>query len=133
MLCNAASVDQSGLVSILGGFIDRLAGPQLPVRGQLWLVARFDWEEADFDSQHTVTVRIERLDDGEQIARVDGTSVAERPPPGAIDPDMPIGWNIVIPVAVEFRRTGLHRVSLSVDAEPRWDTLLKVDTQLPQV
>ena len=88
MLCNAASIDQSGLVSVLGAFIDRLAGPQLPVTGQLWLVARFDWEESDFDSQHTVTVRIERMDDGEQIARIDGSSVAEAVARGrAIDDD----------------------------------------------
>jgi hypothetical protein len=133
MLCNAASVEQSGLVSMLGAFIDRLAGPQLPVRGQLWLVARFDWEDADLDAQHMITIKIERVDDGEQVARIDGSVVGERPVPGTFDPEMPVGWNIVLPVPAEFRRVGLHRVSLSLDAEVRWDVLLKVETQLPQV
>jgi hypothetical protein len=133
MLCNAASVEQSGLVSMLGAFIDRLGGPQLPVRSQLWVVARFDWEDPDFDSQHTLTIKIERVDDGEQVARIDGSVVAELPAPGTFDPDMPVGWNVVLPFPAEFRRTGLHRVSLAVDAEPKWETLLKVETQLPQV
>jgi hypothetical protein len=34
---------------------------------------------------------------------------------------------------LEFRREGLYRVSLSVDADPLWESLLKIQVALPQL
>ncbi len=133
MLANAASVEQSGLVSMLGAFIDRLTGPQLPVRGNLWLVARVDWEDQDFDTPHTILITVERRDDGEQIARVEGNAVTNRPPEGSVDSDLPVGGNLIVPLFLEFRREGLHAVTLSVDSDRIWEGDLKVTAQLPAV
>lgn len=118
---------------MLGAFIDRVGGPQLPVRIQIWLVARLEWLDEDFGNHHTVVIKIEREDDGEQVARIDGEAFTDRPPSGAFDPEMPIGGNLVIPIPAEFRRDGLYSVSLSVDAEELWRAPLKVHVELPQV
>lgn len=133
MLCNAASVEQSGLVSMLGAFIDHVGGPQFPIRVQLWIVARVEWREEDYGQHHTLVIKVDRVDDGEQVARIDGSAYTEKPAPGTYDPEMPVGGTIVVPLPMEFRRGGLHRVSLALDAEELWSTPLKVDVQLPQV
>ena len=47
LLSNAASQEATGLISMLGAFVDQVAGPQLPIRQQLWVVARLLLEEED--------------------------------------------------------------------------------------
>lgn len=89
VLCNAASVEASGLVSMLGAFIDTVSGPALPVRTQIWIVARLLFEEADVGVDHTFEVLVEPVDvqtsaPVQPLVRLSGVARPE-PTPG-IDP-----------------------------------------------
>jgi hypothetical protein len=134
LVANAAHLDQGGLISVLGGWVDTVTGPQLPVRQQLWLVARLLLEPEDFDAAHTITILIEHSDGSEQVARVDA-STPPGPPPvlGPFDPAMPIGAPIVLPIPLEFRRLGLYYFRLRIDGDEVWSSPLKVQTSLPQM
>jgi hypothetical protein len=129
-LCNAASPDANGLVSVLGGFVDKVSALQLPVRSQIWLVARVVLDEADRKSQHVVVIQVDHTDGTEQVLRVEGT---QPPQMGDFDPDLPVGALVILPMALEFRRVGLYNVSLIVDGDRLWECPLKVETQLPQL
>jgi hypothetical protein len=131
LLCNAAATDSTGLVSMLGAFVDAVQGPELPIRVQLWVVARLRWAQEDLGHAHTVQLRCEREDDGERLAVIDGTTMAT-PPPGA-DLARPMGTMIVLPLALEFRRTGSYRVVIVVDGDALWEAPIYVATTLPQV
>ena len=123
LLCNAAEVDPRGLVSMLGAFVDQIVGPSLPIRGQLWLVARVILHPAD-DGDHAFQVEVVGRD-GEQVTRVEGTFTG--PPPGTSeDPELPTGGNLVVPLALEFRRAGVYDVRLLLDGEPRSNLPLRV-------
>jgi len=134
MLCNAAHLDTTGLVSVLGGWVDSVAGPQLPVRSQLWIAARLTIEPSDVTTPHTLQIVVEHASGDEQVARVDAGL-----PPGTpesiegIDPEMPIGIPVVVPLPLEFRRTGRYLVRLIVDGERLWESPIKVLTTFPQV
>jgi hypothetical protein len=136
LLCNAASQEASGLISMLGAFLDRLQGPQLPIRAQLWLVARLLLEQDDTRSPHAFVIIVEHTDGTEQLARVEATSPAApdvQAPLGVPDPDLPIGAPLVVPLPLEFRRRGLYVVRLLVDGEQLWEGRLSVQAQLPQL
>jgi hypothetical protein len=111
VLCNAASVEQSGLVSMLGAFIDTITGRELPIRQQLWMVARLLLEEGDEGVDQTIEILAEpvELDDAvvvptAPLARISGTIRAERTPD--VDPLILSGGPIVLPLALEFPKTG---------------------------
>jgi hypothetical protein len=125
--------DSSGLVSALGAFADQIVGPQHPVRGQLWLVARFIVEDDDFDQAHVFIVTVDHNDGDEQVARFEATSTTPRPAPETIDRDMPLGANLVLPMPLEFRRDGLYHVSLRIDGDAVWTSRLKVRSLLGQL
>lgn len=131
-LSNAASVEANGLVSLLGAFVEVINTPQLPIRHQLWFVARLTVEEEDMDSPHSVVVTVENSDGTEPLARIEGSAPAlvER---GMLDPDVPTGMPVVIPMFLEFRREGLYYVRLVVDGEMMWEGRLKVRRLLPQI
>jgi hypothetical protein len=131
-LCNAASVEGTGLVSVLGAFIDTVLGPQLPIRQQLWVVARFETEPADLDQVHTVSIVVEHSD-GEQLARIEGTTRLGAPPSGAADPDLPMGFQIALPLLVEFRREGLYSVKLRLNGDEVLRRPMKVRALLPSM
>ncbi len=123
MLCNAAEVDPRGLVSMLGAFVDQISGGSLPIRGQLWLVARVVLSAAD-DGEHGFQVEVVGRD-GEQVTRVDGTFAGPPPGPGT-DPELPTGGNLVVPLALEFRRAGIYDVRLGLDGETRAELPVRV-------
>ena len=128
MLCNAASVEQSGLVSMLGAFIDNISGPQFPIRHQLWLVARVQWNPGDEGRAHTLVVQVAHPD-GEELFRVEGGAAVGE----GSDPTMPSGGNLVVPLLLDVRRPGIYQISLSMNGEPLWVGPLKIETQLPQI
>jgi hypothetical protein len=128
-LANAASVDPTGLVSVLGAFVEVITPPQLPTRIQLWLVARMSYEEGDLDeSMHTFTIRVDHQD-GEPVARIDGGARFVESP--NTDPDLPSGFQIVLPLALELRRGGLYFAQLLIDGEEMWRGPFKVRPTLP--
>lgn len=133
-IANAAQLEPSGLVSVLGAWVHNVAGAQLPVRQQVWFVARLWLERDDAEAAHTFTVLVEHSDGSEQVARVE---VAASPQPAEafdqIDPDLPISAPIVMPLALEFRRAGLYYFRLRVDGEELWSSPLKVHSVLPQM
>ncbi len=128
LLCNAAEVDPRGLVSMLGAFVDQISGAELPVRGQLWLVARLVLGAAD-DGGHAFVVEVVG-EGGEPVTRLDG-SFQGPPPSGNSDPDLPQGGNLVMPLTLEFRRAGLYEVRLLLDGEPRAELPLRVRLTTP--
>jgi hypothetical protein len=128
-LANAASTDASGMVSVLGAFVELVGSPQLPARLQLWLVARMLYEEGDLDgSVHSFTVRVDHAD-GEPVARIDGGAQFTESPNA--DPDMPSGFQIVLPLALELRRQGIYFVQLLIDGDEKWSGPFKVRQILP--
>jgi hypothetical protein len=132
LLANAASLEASGLISILGGFVDAVAAPQLPIRHQIWLVARLIAEPEDMNDPHAFVVTVDHSDGTEQLARVEATTNAQ-PQMDGIDPDLPIGMPVVMPLFLEFRRLGLYHVRLVLDGETVWEAPFKVRTLLPQL
>lgn len=135
VLCNAASVEQSGLVSMLGAFIDTVntSAPAGPIRQQLWIVARLLFDEADLGVDRTIEILVESLDlddappEHEALAplvHISGVVRAERPPDA--DPRLAGGGPLVLPLALEFQATGLYHVTLSLDGDLLWDAPLAV-------
>ena len=133
LLANAAQLEPSGLVSLLGGWIDSVAGPEMPVRQQLWVVARLTLEPDDVKVAHTFRLVIEHSDATERVATFDTSIPPNAGPVDQIDPDLPLAIPLVLPMAAEFRRPGLYYVRLIVDGDELWSNTLKVRTVLPQV
>jgi hypothetical protein len=105
---------------------------QLPWRTQLWIVARLAIEEPDEGPAVPVAVIVERRDDNERLARLDFTVSVVAQPPGS-DPDLPVTFQLALPLPLEFRRDGLYRVKLLYNGEEVVDQLLKVRSILPPV
>ena len=130
-LANAAYVDPSGLLSVLGAHIEIVNAPQFPWRSQLWIVARLRVEEEDAGDAVPIAVIVEH-DDTERLARVDGTATVLAHPASA-DPDLPVSFQIVMPLQLEFRRAGLYHVKILYNGDEVVDQLLKVRSILPTV
>src|SRR5436190_23062535 len=114
VLCNAASVEQSGLVSVLGAFIDTITGQALPVQQQLWLAARLFVEEGDIGATLELVVIVEPLDVDEPsllqpgpLVRLD-ERIAEAAPLPSLDPRLSGGGSLVLPLAVLLPSAGLY-------------------------
>ena len=120
------------MVSVLGAFITKVSGPELPIRHQLWFLARLNWEDEDYDQPHVFVIRAEFAQDGEQLARVEGSTFLPRPPEGSVDLDLPVGTNLILPLALEFRRQGLYNIILTVNGDELARMPLKVTPQLSQ-
>jgi hypothetical protein len=132
-LANAAQLEQTGLLSVLGAFIDSVAGPQLPVRQQIWVVGRFEVTIAEASVAHPVSVIVERADGTEQVARMDVVlSAADELRLATFDPDLPIATPLVAPMPLEFRRTGLYLVRIVIDDVEMAALPLRVGTANPQ-
>ena len=115
LLCNAAQVDvATGLVSILGGGLDRVGAPQLPVNILVTVVARIVWSEQDLGSEYPFRVRVHHEDD-EELARVDGTQTPTRT--DGMDQDFPVASLIVLTLPLQFRRAGRYYVEIRVNDE----------------
>jgi hypothetical protein len=132
VLANSA-LDHGGVVSMLGAFVSRVGGPEFPVRSQLFFVGRVQWEDADYGTHVVMLLRVEHSLDGEQLARFEATMFVDpefRTAPG-VDPQMPIGSNLVLPLFMEFRRAGMYLVTLTVNGEPLAELPLKVEVAIP--
>lgn len=134
VLCNAASVEASGLVSILGAFVDTVntTAEAGPIRQQLWMVARLVFDDADLGVDRTIEVLVEALELDEPtvqeqlpaLVQISGVVRAERPPDA--DPRLLGGGPLVLPLALEFPDTGLYHVTLSLEGDLLWDAPLAV-------
>ncbi len=130
-LANAAQVDQSGLVSVLGAFVEVANAPQLPARHQLWLVARYALEEGDAGPAVPLALIVEHTD-GERLLRIDATFPVSDTPPNR-DPEIPVTVQLVLPFALEFRRQGLYHVRLLYNGEQILNLPLRVLQALPTI
>jgi len=130
-LAHAAHLEANGLVSTLGSFVELVGARQLPVRMPLWFVARLTIEEGDEGPAVPVAVIVDH-DDGERLVRIDGTLNVSGRPQGA-DTDMPVSFQVVMQVQLEFRRAGLYHVRLKYNGEEVVDQLLKVRQEFPTV
>ena len=133
-VANAAHLEANGLVSVLGAWVDGIAGPQLPVRQQLWFVARLTLESLDAETAHTFTLLVEHSDGSEEVARIEtGAPPIPRSALDQLDPDLPIAVPMVLLMPLEFRRVGLYYFRLRIDGDLAWSSPLKVRTALPQM
>jgi hypothetical protein len=132
VVANAASVDATGLVSMLGAFVDTVNAPSLPFRQQLWVVARLLLDEEDRAQPHTTTLVVEHSDGTEPVARIEA-AMQPTPDGRTFDPLMPVGAPVVFPLQLEFRRRGIYVVRLVVDGEALWETPLKVRSAIPNL
>jgi len=131
LLCDHAK-DYNGLVSILGAFVSRVEGEMFPIRQQLWFVARVTWLPADWGRVQVMSLKVEHPD-GEQLLRFDASTPLPPAPPADVDPDIPTGSSIVLPIAAEFRRPGVYRVILDINGEQVALLPLKVSARMPQL
>lgn len=117
---------------MLGGFVDSVQAAQLPIRHQLWLVTRLAVEPADMETAHSFVVSVDHSDGTEQLARVEG-GFQPQPTPTGLDPEMPLGVPIVVPLFLEFRRVGVYQIRFRFDGDLLWEAPFKVRTLLPQM
>ena len=88
------------------------------------------WWDLVPDQTHTVVIKVEHPD-GEQLVRIDGSADAQLNP--GVDPEMPVGGALVVPLMTQFRREGRYEVSLTVNGDLFWMSPLRVRSALPQV
>jgi hypothetical protein len=127
VLCNAASVEQSGLVSMLGAFIDTLTGTSLPIRQNVWLVSRLLFDPADVGIDQAIDIVVENdasTGPPRPLIRISGTVRAE--PTADIDPRILGGGPIVFPLPLEFPQPGLYHVMFSLNGDLLWDAPILV-------
>lgn len=127
VLCNAATVEASGLVSMLGAFVDSISGPALPVRHQLWVVARLHLFPEDISVDQVIEIEVVAQEGGATLASLNGVVRAE-PTPG-LDPEMIAGAPIVVPLAVEFPAPGMYHVTFKLNGDLLWDAPLRVNVR----
>lgn len=130
LLCNSA-LEHGGLVSVLGGGLDFVSGPQLPMQMVLTLVTRIVWDEEELGHPQVLRVLVEHAEDGEQLARIDGSAVPARGPGSA--PDLPVGNTLVQALPLDIRRAGRYRVSITINGEALVELPLTAETTLPQL
>lgn len=130
ILCSSA-IEHGGLVSILGGGLDRVSGPQLPMQLVVTLVTRIIWDEAELGHPQILKLLVEHGDDGEQLAKIDGSAVPNRVPGSASD--LPVGNVLIQPLPLDIRRAGRYRVIVAINGEPLATLPLIAETTLPQL
>jgi hypothetical protein len=130
VLANAASIEASGLVSVLGAFVDTIYAQQEPHQQLLWFVARLLFDEGDVGHDQTFRVVVEP---NEGIAGVPDTplavvagSVNPTLPPQGIDPRFAGGGPLVFPRPIQFPRRGLYHVTFTLNEDLLWDSPLLV-------
>jgi len=130
ILCSSA-LEHGGLVSILGGGLDRVSGPQLPMQLVVTLVTRIIWDERELGHPQILRLLVEHAEDGEQLARIDASAVPGR----AVDAptDLPVGNVLIQPLPLDIRRAGRYRVVVAINGEPLAVLPLIAETTLPQL
>lgn len=130
MLCNAASIEATGLVSVLGAFVDTVTAPVLPVRHQTWVVVRILWDDHDLGVPHNMSVSV--LDpQGTVIASIGGPALVEAGED--TDMEMPPASMFAVPMLIEFPQVGIHNVVLQIDGTEIWSAPLRVRVELPPI
>ncbi|MDQ6840368.1 MAG: hypothetical protein M3137_19045 [Actinomycetota bacterium] len=120
--------ETNGMISMLSGYVESIQGPQLPIRNHLFGVARLHVDEAEMGEPIVLVTRVEHAD-GEQVARVEVSIVAQVGPDAS--PDLPHSVNLVFPLDLEFRREGLYRLTLTGAGEVLGEAPLRVTAQFP--
>lgn len=108
-LADAAEADPGRKFYVLGGGIDRIAGPAFPLmHPHMSLVMRFMVHPAESGRAHHLEVRLMDSDGGE-LARIEGNIE----PHGAAAPGREIGVNLVINMAnTRFERPGDYSLEI---------------------
>lgn len=127
MLCNAASIEQSGLVSMLGAMVDTVSGPVLPVRHTIWIVIRIVWDDGEYGAPHDLRVSL-ISPSGATLASIQGLGLA---PPAEAAEYLPAASVFAAPILFETHDVGMHRVECAVDDKIVWQTALRVRVELP--
>lgn len=130
ILCSSA-LEHGGLVSILGGGLDRISGPQLPMQLVVTLATRIIWEDGELGRPQVLRLLVEHGDDGEQLARIEGSAVPNRRPDAPRD--LPVGSVLIQPLPLDIRRAGRYRVVVAINGEPLAVLPLIAETTLPQL
>lgn len=121
LLADAATIDASGKLNILGVF-ERIIAPQFPVQhGRLALVVRFIGGPTDIGS-HVVGIRL--AGPGGELVRVDGNIQVAAPPPGTSEAlRVPQVFNFD---GVVFQDPGLFTFEIQIDGKVRSRVVLEV-------
>jgi hypothetical protein len=119
-LCNAATQDATGLVSVLGAFVDSVAAPALPIQALLNIVARIKHAEDELDRALDMKISVVRLSDGVDVVSAKGELRVERVLGG--DPAEPAVSQLIVPLPVVLDKPGRHEVRLEVEGEVIWAT-----------
>lgn len=121
LLADAATVDASGKLNVLGAF-HRLRGPEFPLRhGRLALVLRFAPEDRD-EGTLEVEIRLMGPDD-DMILRLDG-QVEARPGGDTMDIRIPQVLNLD---GIVFPQEGVYQFVVAVDGSDVGRIPLKVE------
>ncbi len=127
LLCSSA-LEHDGLVSILGGGLDRVTAPQLPIQVIVTLVARVVWTDEELGQPHVVRFSVEHAD-GEQLVQVDGSALPTQVP--GTRSDIPVGQLLIQPLPLEIQRAGHYKVTISLDGQHLAELPLLVEPTPP--
>lgn len=128
LLCSSA-LEHDGLVSILGGGIDRVTGPQFPLQTALTLVARVVWSDAELGRSHLVTTRVDHADDT-HLVELKVPAIPARLPGARAE--VPVGLLLLQPLPIEIPRAGEYRVSIGLDGVVAAELPFWVEISLPE-
>lgn len=119
-LCNYASQETSGLISVIGAFVDTVYSPSLPIRHIFYLVASIEPDESEVGVDVEISLRLVRTSDSTVVLDARGQMRAERDPTG--DPNAAPAGRAVVPIPAQFDEAGLYRFELRIADEPAWET-----------
>src|SRR4051812_9528254 len=100
LLCSSA-LEHGGLVSILGGGLNRVKAPQLPIQLVVTVVAQVYWADDELGRPAVLRILVEHAD-GEQLAKLDGHAIPARAPDAPAG--FPAGMMLVQPLPLDIRR-----------------------------
>jgi hypothetical protein len=110
-----AAHDYSGRVSVLGAFVNLIHARELPAIHQLFVVARLAWPYEEIGLGHQAAIEIWDEAVEQRLVRFGGELPQHEP--DAPHADLPVGVNLVAPLAVQLQHDGLYSVRLVVDGD----------------
>ena len=129
VLCDAATTDSSGKVSLLGGFVSALGVPQTPWPAPIHFAGRVGFDRDEVASEHVVIVSVEAPDGG--TAAEVTLRVAPQDPESLPFPELAGGVNLVMPLPFPITQEGIYFIQLAVDGTPMARLPLKVMVGMP--
>lgn len=130
VLCHSA-LEHGGLVSILGGGLNRISGPQLPMQLVVTLVTAVVWSEDELSRPHVLRILVQHAEDGEQLARIEGSAVPMRS--STAPDDLPVELLLIQALPLDIRRAGRYLVTVAIDGENLAALPLIAESTLPQL